>query len=149
MTRRNRHHDDPYGTHPSFQSPNPSRLYRSTNDKFLYGVIGGIADRFGWDSSILRIITVVTAFASGIFPVLVGYLIAAMVMPTRPFGSYSQMDNPEDTAFWREVSDRPRATFRGVKYKFMDLEERLRNLETSVTSDEWRLRREFRDLENK
>ena len=145
---RNHHRPDRYERSP-FESPNPSKFYRSTNDKFLYGVIGGIAERFGWDSSILRIITVVATFASGFFPVFVGYLIAAMVMPTRPFGSQSQMDNPEDAQFWREVSDRPRTTFRGVKYKFMDLEERLRSLESSVTSDEWRLRKEFRDLEKK
>ena len=29
----------------------------------------------------------------------------------------------------------------------MDLEDRLQNLERNVTSDEWRLRREFRNLE--
>jgi phage shock protein C len=29
----------------------------------------------------------------------------------------------------------------------MDLEERLKNIERTVTSDEWRLRQEFKDLE--
>ncbi len=38
-------------------------------------------------------------------------------------------------------------TFGNLKYTFMDLDERLRDIERKVTSDEWRLRKEFRDLE--
>ena len=53
----------------------------------------------------------------------------------------------EEEAFWRGVADRPKTTYSGLKYTFMDLEDRLQNLEASVTSDEWRLRREFRNLE--
>lgn len=148
MTRRNRDYRDPYGKSSHFESPNPSRLYRSSDDSMVFGVCGGVAERFGWDPAVLRVLTLVGFFFSG-GGVLVGYLIAALVLPKRPSGFGGRGASPEETEFWREVSDRPRATFRSVKYKFMDLEERLRNLETSVTSDEWRLRREFRDLENK
>ena len=45
------------------------------------------------------------------------------------------------------VSDRPQVTFSNLRYKFMDLEDRLQGLESSVTSNEWRLRKQFRDLE--
>ena len=38
-------------------------------------------------------------------------------------------------------------TASGLKYTFMDLEERLRNIERNVTSEEWRLKKAFRDLE--
>jgi phage shock protein C len=148
MNRRYRDDRDPYGDRSHFESPNPSRLYRSSDDSMVFGVCGGVAERFGWDASVLRVLTLVGFFFSG-GGVLIGYLIAALVIPKRPSGFTGQRASEEDTEFWREVSDRPRATFRSVRYKFMDLEERLRNLETSVTSDEWRLRREFRDLEKK
>ena len=57
------------------------KYYRSTREKQLTGVIGGLSERFGIDVSILRIVTVVSGFfTSGITWLI--YLIAAIVMPT-------------------------------------------------------------------
>ena len=39
-------------------------------------------------------------------------------------------------------------SFRDVKSKFRSLETRMQDLERSSTSKEWKLRRDFRDLEN-
>ncbi len=130
---------DPYG------SRNPKRFFRSRNDSVISGVCGGIAERFGWDSTLVRILTVLlTIFMMG--PVaLVAYIVICLVTPRAPLG-YESFSADED-AFWRGVSDRPRATFGTIKYSFMDLEERLKNIERTVTSDEWRLRQEFKDLE--
>jgi len=41
------------------------------------------------------------------------------------------------------------ANFRDVKSKYRSLETRMQDLERSVTSKEWKLRRDFRDLETK
>jgi phage shock protein C len=130
---------DPYG------SPNPKRFYRSHNDSVLAGVCGGLAERFGWDPLLVRILTVLlTIFMMG--PVaIIAYIVTCLVTPRAPIG-YGNFSADED-AFWRGVSDRPRATFGTIKYSFMDLEERLKNIERTVTSDEWRLRQEFKDLE--
>jgi phage shock protein C len=46
------------------------------------------------------------------------------------------------------VSDRPAETFSNIRYKFKDMDDRLARMERSVTSEEWKLKREFRDLEN-
>ncbi|WP_199620649.1 PspC domain-containing protein [Paenibacillus alkalitolerans] len=58
-------------------------IYRSHRDKKLFGVCGGLAEAFGIDSTILRLVTVVaTIFSSGaVIPV---YIIAALVMPRDP-----------------------------------------------------------------
>ena len=57
------------------------KYYRSTREKQLAGVLGGLSERFGIDVSILRIVTVVSGFfTSGITWLI--YLIAAIVMPT-------------------------------------------------------------------
>ena len=37
--------------------------------------------------------------------------------------------------------------FSNVRYKFKDLDDRLASMERVVTSEEWRLKRQFRDLE--
>ena len=124
---------------------NPNRFYRS-RDRMVAGVCAGIADRMGWDATLVRIVavaSVLTGFFSGF--VILAYLIAWMVTPKRPFGSNL---SPEEETFWRGVSDRPKVTLSNIRYKFKDMEERLRDLERSVTDDEWRLRRQFRDLES-
>ena len=68
-----------------------------------------------------------------------------VIVPKAPLGRGPV--SAEEEAFWRGVSDRPSATFGNLKYTFMDLEDRLQKLERNVTSEDWRLRKEFRDLE--
>lgn len=128
-----------------YTSPNPKRFYRSRNDRVIAGVCGGLAERFGWEPVLVRILLVLaTLFMLGpIGPIV--YMVVWMITSRAPFG-HSSMSAEED-AFWRGVSDRPRATFGSLKYTFMDLDERLKTMERAVTSDEWRLRQEFRDLE--
>ena len=77
--------------------------------------------------------------------VLIAYVVGAMITPKEPIGRPNLA--PEEEQFWRNVSDQPRVTASGLKYTFMDLEERLRNIERNVTSEEWRLKKAFRDLE--
>ncbi len=127
-------------------SPNPTRFKRSRTDRVIAGVCGGIADRFGWEPVLVRLLTVLAFFFVAGPLVLFAYVIAWMITPSRNPVETS-VRNPDEEAFWRGVSDRPQATFSNLRYTFMDLEDRLQNLERSVTSDEWRLRREFRDLE--
>lgn len=131
--------NDPYGSH------NPKRFYRSRNDSVIAGICAGLAERFGWEPVLVRILTVLlTIFMLGPVAVIT-YLIVCLIYPRAPVG-YGNFSAEED-AFWRGVSDRPRATFGTIKYSFMDLEERLKTIERTVTSDEWRLRQEFKDLE--
>ena len=126
-------------------SPNPKRLYRSPKENVIAGVCGGIAERYGWDPVLLRVATVLAFFIFAGPLIILAYIIAWMVIPKRPM-SARPLSKDEDT-FWRGVSDRPNVTFSNIRYKFMDLDDRLQRMERSVTSDEWRLRKEFRDLE--
>lgn len=146
MSRRSRRprHDD--YDREFLRSPNPTRFYRSHREKVIGGVCGGLAERFGWDPVLVRIAAGVSFFMSGFFPIGVIYIMAMILTPYAPMGNARDRD-PEEQAFWRGVSDRPRATFSQMKYTFMDLEERLQRMERKVTSEEWRLRKEFRDLE--
>ena len=145
MSRRRRHRR--YSEDQGFaSSPNPTRFYRSRREKVIGGVCGGLAERFGWDPVLIRIAAIIMFIMSGFFPIGLIYIMAMILTPYAPRG-YSQDLDPEEDAFWRGVSDRPRATFSQMKYTFMDLEDRLQRMERKVTSDEWRLRKEFRDLE--
>ena len=125
------------------RSPNPKRFYRSRNDSVIAGVCGGLAERFGWDVTIIRIVAIVLALSGG--AAIIAYIVAMVIVPKAPLGRGPV--SAEEEAFWRGVSDRPSATFGNLKYTFMDLEDRLQKLERNVTSEDWRLRKEFRDLE--
>ena len=146
MSRYNRpFRDAVHGDDRVYGSPNPKRFYRSRNDKVIAGVCGGLAERFGWEPVLVRILAVL-AFFFVMGPIaLIVYVTIWMITPRAPFGR--ETISPDEDAFWRGVSDRPRATFGNLKYTFMDLDERLRDMERKVTSEDWRLRKEFRDLE--
>ena len=59
----------------------PRSLSRSRHDRMLAGVVGGIAARFGWNSTVLRIVYVVVSIASAAFPGILVYLILWLLMP--------------------------------------------------------------------
>ena len=56
------------------------KLYKSETDRKILGVCGGIADYFGIDSTIVRLIVVFITLW-GFVPGILIYIIAAFVMP--------------------------------------------------------------------
>lgn len=58
------------------------KLYRSTTDKKLCGVCGGIAQYFDIDSTLVRLLWVVLAICAG--SGLLAYIICAIVIPVEP-----------------------------------------------------------------
>jgi len=59
------------------------KLYRSTRDKKLFGLCGGLAEMLNVDATLLRVLLiVVTIFTSG--AVILIYLIAGLVVPKEP-----------------------------------------------------------------
>jgi phage shock protein C len=65
------------------------RLYRSTNDKMIAGVCGGLADFFGLDVSLVRLLLVIMGLLGG-HGVLV-YLILWIIVPKQPEGAVTVM----------------------------------------------------------
>jgi phage shock protein PspC (stress-responsive transcriptional regulator) len=59
----------------------PRTLSRSRHDRMLAGVVGGIAARLGWNSTVLRIAYVIVSIASAAFPGILVYLILWLLMP--------------------------------------------------------------------
>jgi phage shock protein PspC (stress-responsive transcriptional regulator) len=58
------------------------RLVRRTDNKMIGGVCAGVADYFGLDPTLVRILTVVGAVL-GLGSVVVAYVVAWAVMPTQ------------------------------------------------------------------
>lgn len=125
--------------------PEPSwrRLYRNPRRGWVAGVCAGLADYFGLSPGLVRLVTLVLMIAFTL-PTLLAYVIAAMVLERRP---EAMQASREEEAFWRSVRLEPSRTAHDLARKFQDMERRLRTAEAKVTSSEYKLRRQFRDLE--
>ncbi|WEK55154.1 MAG: PspC domain-containing protein [Candidatus Cohnella colombiensis] len=76
------------------------KLFRSTHDRKLSGVCGGIAEYFGLDSTLVRILLVIIAvFSAG--SVIIVYIIAAIIIPRDPYqgGGYPPAGRPTPPPF--------------------------------------------------
>lgn len=62
---------------------NEKKLYKSSTDKKLASVCGGIAEYFNIDSTLVRLGWVVFSLLGG--SGLLAYIIAAIIMPDRPY----------------------------------------------------------------
>ncbi|MBX6762356.1 MAG: PspC domain-containing protein [Rubrobacteraceae bacterium] len=59
-------------------------IERSSRDRWIFGVCGGIAHRFGWNSLVVRLATVLLAiFIPGfsVIPVAIVYVILGYLLP--------------------------------------------------------------------
>jgi phage shock protein C len=56
-------------------------LTRSTTDRMLAGVCGGLAAYANMDPTVMRILVALVTVFSGIFPGLIAYIIMAVVIP--------------------------------------------------------------------
>jgi len=66
------------------------KLYRSSYDKKIFGVCGGLAEYLGVDSTLIRILLIIVTFFSAGSVILV-YIIAGFVIPTDySVGAYRQ-----------------------------------------------------------
>lgn len=59
----------------------PRTLSRSLDDRMIAGIMGGIARRMGWSSTLLRVLFVIGSIASAAFPGIIVYLILWLLMP--------------------------------------------------------------------
>ncbi len=65
---------------PCMNTP-PRPLSRSLNDRIIAGVMGGIAHRFGWNVTLVRVLFVLISIGSAAFPGILVYLILWLLIP--------------------------------------------------------------------
>lgn len=63
---------------------NNKKLYKSSTDKILSGVCGGLAEYLEIDATILRLVWALVVVFTGFVPGVLVYIIAAMIMPSKP-----------------------------------------------------------------
>ena len=125
--------------------PNHHRLRRNRARGKIAGVCAGLADYFDVNVKFIRVAWIFGLIFA--FPVAaIAYGVAAILMRSRSDAA-PLYDNAEDGRFWRSYSVRPKATYGELKHRFRALDARIAEMEHTVTSNEYTLRREFKDLE--
>lgn len=124
------------------REPNPVRFYRDPEKGKIGGVCAGLAEYFGFDLALTRVLTVIGMF---FFPsLLLVYFGLWWLLPAKPGQLYR---DEEDKDFWRGMRVSPAATLSDVRHRFRSADARLQRMERYVTSRNFNLDREFRDLE--
>lgn len=123
------------------------RLRRNKIDGVLGGVCAGLGDYFDIDPIVVRIAYILSILFLGV-PLFI-YFILWVFVPSDKRAPYRREYRQARKAR-RANPEKPAQTssFRDVKGKFRSLEARLQDMEKSITSSEWQLRRDFRDLES-
>ena len=65
------------------------RLYRSKRQKMIAGVFGGLGEYFDVDPTLLRLPAALLLILTGIVPMVIIYILAAIIIPEDPNGSPS------------------------------------------------------------
>lgn len=58
-------------------------LHRSSQQRMIAGVCGGLAEWLGWDVTLVRLSYVLVSILSAAFPGIIVYIILWAVMPVR------------------------------------------------------------------
>jgi phage shock protein C len=125
--------------------PNRHRLTRNTREGKVAGVCAGIADYFGFRRKHVRLAAILAAIF--FFPfIFFAYAAAALLMP-RGEPIAARYGSRDEERFWRNYSMRPRVTYSELRHRFRALDARVADMERAVTSSDYALHKEFRDLE--
>ncbi len=122
---------------------NPHRLHRNQDAGWIMGVCAGLADYFGVNRGLVRIIAVVGLMMFS-WLTLIAYFVLAFTIGKKP--AERRRLAPDEDEFWREVTNRPTDTLTRLRQRFREIERRTINLEGRVTAPDFELRRQFRDL---
>lgn len=127
----------------SQQPASRTRFYRDKRHGKLMGVCAGIADYTGFDVNLVRVCFIASVFMSGggIVPF---YFIAGWMTPTKP-REFEHADR-EEAQFWQGVRASPTRTARDIRSRFKDIDRRLADIESYVTTENRSLAREIDQL---
>ena len=120
-----------------------TRFYLDKQNAKLAGVCAGIADYTGLDVTLVRLGFVISIFIMGPMAIF-AYFLTTWMAPKKPLSLYDQ--DPAERKFWQGVRASPQRTAREVRSRFRDIDRRLADVETYVTSSNSRLAREIEQL---
>ncbi|MEL7309963.1 MAG: envelope stress response membrane protein PspC [Pseudomonadota bacterium] len=117
------------------------RFFRDRDNKRLAGVCSGIAEYFGFDRTMVRLLTVIAFFLAGPI-VIVLYIGMMLLVPSASF----ERHEPAREEFRRSLRESPHSAVTDVKRALLRLDNRLARMERYVTSSRYELDRKINRL---
>jgi len=117
----------------------PEGLVRDTVNGKVAGVCAGLGGYFSIKTKWVRLFLILSSVFGFFVPVLIVYVVLAVLMPPAPSGFAYGTPTVDETG--RRVPD---ASY--MRDHFSHLDRRLANMEAWVTSEDYRLRQQFKNL---
>ncbi len=108
----------------------PGGPYRS-RDGAIFGVCRGLAEHLDFSVGGLRAIVVIATLLTGIWPVIIAYIIAGLVIKTEPIVPF---DSESDAEFYSSYSASSTMALQRLRDTFDNLDRRIQRMESIVTS---------------
>ena len=135
--------DREYAPRMTAQPPSRTRFYKDKRNGKILGICAGIADYTGFDVNLVRVCMVAAVFLSS-GSILPFYFIAAFITPDKPRTLLAA--DHEEKEFWQGVRASPARSARDIRSRFKDIDRRLADIESYVTTENRSLAREIEAL---
>ncbi|MGD8111024.1 envelope stress response membrane protein PspC [Vibrio sp. TRT 17S01] len=124
-------------------------LYRDTVNGKITGVCAGLANYFGAEVWLIRILVISAALLGGSFLVLLAYVAMTLMIEKQPANYGETLKSKQEYKLkakpWQQGQS-PEVLLNTLEKDFNGIESKLRNIEAYVTSDAFKVNREFRNL---
>ena len=108
-------------------------IYRSRNGA-IFGVCRGLAEHFDFSVFWVRFLAVIVLVFSGLWPAMILYILAALIMKPEPVMPISSAD---EQRFYDHYTSSRHEAAQGLKRRYDGLDKRIRRMEDVVTSREY------------
>src|SRR5574339_518508 len=124
----------------STQPPSRTKFYLDKKNGKVMGVCAGIADYTGFDVTLVRIMMIAAILMGGgaLIPV---YFVAGWIADDQP--RELAIEDREHQKFWQGVRQSPARTARDIRGRLREIDRRLADVESYVTTENRSLAREI------
>lgn len=128
---------------------NKRELYRDTENGKISGVCAGLANYFALEVWLVRIMVISAALLGGSFLVLLAYIAMTLMIEKQPANYVEAIKTEQEHKLkskpWQQGQS-PEVLLDTIERDFDSLEVKIRDIEAYVTSDAFKVNKEFKSL---
>ncbi|MCG9582879.1 envelope stress response membrane protein PspC [Vibrio tubiashii] len=128
---------------------NKRELYRDTVNGKITGVCAGLANYFALEVWLMRILVISAALLGGSFLVILAYIAMTLMIEKQPPNYVDAIKTEQEHKLknkpWQQ-GQTPEMLLNTIEKDFHNLENQIRDIEAYVTSDAFKVDKEFKTL---
>lgn len=140
--------------HSLWKERGPIKVFNRSRHGIIWGVCRGAADHFNLSVGWVRFFTVAITLLTGVWPGLIVYILAALLMKPEPVPTFRPAAGQESAAAMEHenrnyedhshLQERLRS-LQELKERFAGLDQRLRSMEDDIVSRDYEWERRFNE----